>query len=397
MRRLLSLVALLVVSEAAAAQQQKQQPQSSEARLRQQRQELEAVRRERADLQRRMSTLQTRAHDLTEEVRLINRQRDATARVVRSLDQQLAAITDEVKGTTVALVQAEDESNVKKAVLQRRLADIYKRGPLFTAEVLFSAQSFGDLVTRYKYLHLLAQRDRALVRRVEELRERVAHSRQQLVRLQADIEHNRSEKAREEERLRTLEQREQLALRRVQQDATRTRRRLEQLAATERRLNQFFANLEAERRRAAARANAPASAPSTIRTADLGRLAWPVEGTIIYRFGRVVNPNNTTTRWNGIGIAAAQGTPVRAVSSGNVVLSEVMGTYGNTIIVEHGGGDYSVYGALSRMDVRKGARITKSQVIGAVGATDPELPAHLHFEIRRGGPAVDPLEWLRAQ
>ncbi|HUF66683.1 MAG TPA: peptidoglycan DD-metalloendopeptidase family protein [Gemmatimonadaceae bacterium] len=397
MRRLACLLALLVTAEIGFAQQSKQQPQTGEARLRQQREELERVRRERADLQRRMSTLQTRAHDLTEEVRLINRQRSATTRLVRSLDQQLAAITDEVRGTTVALVQAEDESNVKKAVLQRRLADIYKRGPLYTAEVLFSAQSFGDLVTRYKYLHLLAQRDRALVRRVEELRERVARSRQQLVRLQADIEHNRSEKAREEERLRTLEQREQLALRRVQQDATRTRRRLEQLAATERRLNQFFANLEAERRRAAARANAPARAPSTIRTADLGRLAWPVEGTIIYRFGRVVNPNNTTTRWNGIGIAAAQGTPVRAVSSGTVVLSEVMGTYGNTIIVEHGGGDYSVYGALSRMDARKGARIIKGQVIGAVGATDPELPAHLHFEIRRGGPAVDPLEWLRAQ
>jgi len=391
MRRLAFLLALLAAAEVASAQQTKQQPQSSEARLRQQRAELERVRRERADLQRRMSTLQTRAHDLTEEVRLLNRQRDATARVVRSLDQQLATITEAVKGTTVALVQAEDESNVKKAILQRRLADIYKRGPLYTAEVLFSAQSFGDLVTRYKYLHLLAQRDRALVRRVEELRERVAHNRRQLVRLRADVEHNRSEKAREEERLRTLEQREQLALRRVQQDAQRTRRRLEQLAATERRLNQFFANLEAERRRA------PARTPSTIRTADLGRLAWPVEGTIIYRFGRVVNPNKTTTRWNGIGIAAAQGTPVRAVSSGTVVLSEVMGTYGNTIIVEHGGGDYSVYGALSRMDARKGARITKSQVIGAVGATDPELPAHLHFEIRRGGPAVDPLEWLRAQ
>jgi septal ring factor EnvC (AmiA/AmiB activator) len=390
MRRLALVLALLAIADAVPAQQRKQQPQSSEGRLRQQREELESVRRERAELQRRMSTLQTRAHDLTEEVRLLNRQRDATARVVRSLDRQLAAITDEVKGTTVALVQAEDESNVKKAVLQRRLADIYKRGPLYTAEVLFSAHSFGDLVTRYKYLHLLAQRDRALVRRVEELRERVAHSRRQLVRLQADIEHNRSEKSREEDRLRSLEQREQLALRRVQQDATRTRRRLEQLAATERRLNQFFANLEAERRSAA-------RAPSTIRTADLGRLAWPVEGTILYRFGRVVNPNNTTTRWNGIGIAAAQGTPVRAVSSGTVVLSEVMGTYGNTIIVEHGGGDYSVYGALSRMDARKGARITKGQVIGAVGATDPELPAHLHFEIRRRGPAVDPLEWLRAQ
>jgi septal ring factor EnvC (AmiA/AmiB activator) len=365
---------------------------SGEARLRQQREELDRVRREREELQRRMTTLQTRAHDITEEVRLLNRQRDATARVVRTLDQQLVAISGEVGSTEASLVRAEDEAAVKRAVLARRLTDIYKRGQLYTAEVLLSARSFGDLVTRYKYLHMLAQRDRVLVRRVEELRDRVARNRTQLVRLQRDVTRNRTEKAQEEERLRSLQQRERQALRRVQADALRTRRRLEALARTERRLNEFIANLEAAALRGGARRTA-----SSIRTADIGRLAWPVEGVIIYQFGRVVNPNNTTTRWNGIGISAAEGSPVRAVSAGAVVLSEVMGTYGNTIIVQHGGGDYSVYGSLSRIDARKGARVTKGQVIGAVGATDPQMPPHLHFEIRRGGPAVDPLEWLRAQ
>jgi septal ring factor EnvC (AmiA/AmiB activator) len=370
---------------------------AGEARLRQQREELDRVRREREELQRRMTTLQTRAHDISEEVRLLNRQRDATARVVRTLDQQLVAISGEVGATEASLVRAEDEAAVKRAVLARRLSDIYKRGQLYTAEVLLSARSFGDLVTRYKYLHMLAERDRTLVRRVEELRDRVARNRTQLVRLQRDVTRNRSEKAQEEDRLRSLQQRERQALRRVQADALRTRRRLEELARTERRLNEFFANLEAERRRAAARRGGAPRTPSSIRTADIGRLAWPVEGVIIYQFGRVVNPNNTTTRWNGIGISAASGAPVRAVSAGAVVLSEVMGTYGNTIIVEHGGGDYSVYGSLSRMEVAKGARVTKGQVIGSVGATDPQMPPHLHFEIRRGGPAVDPLEWLRAQ
>jgi septal ring factor EnvC (AmiA/AmiB activator) len=78
-----------------------------------------------------------------------------------------------------------------------------------------------------------------------------------------------------------------------------------------------------------------------------------------------------------------------------VVLADVMGTYGNTVIVEHGGGDYSVYGSLSRIAVSKGARVTNGQTVGTIGATDPALPPHLHFEIRRGGPAVDPLDWLR--
>lgn len=368
--------------------------QDSEARLRQQRQELERVRRERADLEKQINTLQGRAHTLTEEVRLLGRQRDATARLVRSLDQQLVTLNEEVEQTTAVLRNAEEEALAKRATLHRRVADIYKRGPLFTTEVLLSAQSFGDLVARYKYLHLLAQRDRSLVRSVEQLRDRAARSRTQLVRLQNDLQHNRSEKAREEARLLALQRREQQALTRVRTQTQQSQRRLEQLRATERRLNQFFANLEAERRRGAAGRTAT---PSTIRTSDLGQLAWPVDGTIIYHFGRVVNPNNTTTRWNGIGIEAAQGTSVRAVSSGTVVLAEAMGTYGTTVIVEHGGGDYSVYGSLSRSDVRKGTRVTKGQAIGAVGSNDPDMPPHLHFEIRRGGPAVDPLGWLRSQ
>ena len=120
-----------------------------------------------------------------------------------------------------------------------------------------------------------------------------------------------------------------------------------------------------------------------------------MEGEIIYRFGKVVSPNNTTTRWNGVGIAAAAGTAVKAVSSGTVVLAGNMGTYGQTVILQHGGGDYSVYGSLEKIGVAKGAKVTKGQALGSVGRTDPELAAHLHFEIRPNGRAVDPLEWLR--
>lgn len=367
----------------------------SDAKLRAQQEQLARIRRERDELQRRMRSIQGRVHDIREEVNILDRQHDATVRVVRSLDQQLTTLNGEVENTTANLVRAQDEVQVKRAVLQKRLVEIYKRGPLYTAEVMLSAKSFGDLVARYKYLHILAQRDRAVVRRVDQLRSQIIGQRRQLVSLQSGVEQNRIEKAREASRLASLETARQGSLKKAQQDQRRVQARLAELARTERRLNNVIAQFEAARRRAAANPNAAPSAPSSIRTSDLGRLDWPVEGSIIYRFGRVVNPNNTTTRWNGIGIAASNGTEVKSVSAGEVVLADVMGTYGNTIILQHGGGDYSVYGSLSRMAVSKGARVTKGQVIGSIGATDPSLPPHLHFEIRRGGPAVDPLAWLR--
>lgn len=371
--------------------------QSTEARLRSQQQELQKLRQEREQLEKRMGDLQSSARSLADEVVNLDRQAEATSRLVSALETQLSEITAEVDSATGRLVRAEDELLGKRAVLQRRVVDIYKRGPLFEAEAMMSARSFGALVARYKYLYEVARRDRALVARVESLRDQIAGQRTLLVRLQDGIARNRTEKAAEEQRLRALETQRQRRLTTVQRDATSTRQRLTQLARDEARLSNLIANLETTRRRAELEPNATPAAPSTIRTSDLGKLDWPVDGDILYRFGRVINPNNTTTRWNGLGIAARAGTPVKSVADGEVMVAEMIGTYGLTVIVQHGGGDYSVYGSLAGMNVAKGARVRKGQVIGTVGATDPELPPHLHFEMRPRGRAVDPLEWLRSQ
>ena len=370
--------------------------QSAAERVRGQRNELDRIRREREELRERMSELQGTVHDLAEEVSNLDRQADATARAMRTLDTQLTYITEEVGEASVNLAGAEAELGEKRGVLRRRLVDVYKRGPLFSAEVLLSAESFGALVARYKYLHLLTLRDRALVRRVEELRNQIGKQRQLLVRLQNEVETTRREKAVEEGRLRALEAERGRSLTQAKRSARQTERRLREIDRAEARLSSVIASAEATRRRAESRPNAATPSASTLRTADLGRLDWPVDGTILYRFGRVVHPNNTTTRWNGIGIGAPEGTPVRAISGGTVAVAEAIGTYGLTVIVQHGGGDYSVYGSLSRADVRKDAVVRKGQVLGVLGAGDPDMGPHLHFEIRRSrGVAVDPLEWLR--
>jgi septal ring factor EnvC (AmiA/AmiB activator) len=373
-----------------------QQTESAESRVNAQRDELARIRAERDELEKKMSGLQNTAHELRDEVNLLDKQHDATARMVKSLDQQLDAITDEVQSTSTDLHNSERELTVKRAVLQRRLIEIYKRGPLYSADVLFSAQSVGQLVARYKYLHLLALRDKGLVHRLDELHDKIESQQVQLVRLQSSVVENRSQKEQEAARLADLENQQARSLARVQEDTKRTKARLAELEKSEARLNNIIASFEAERRRAGSRGGAAPLSPSSIRTTDIGRLDWPVNGAFLYRFGRYVNPNNTTTRWNGIGISAPAGTVVKSVSAGTVAYAGSMGTYGNTVILEHGGGDYSVYGSLDRIAVRKGTRVIKGQAIGTVGVSDPAMGAHLHFEIRRGGPAVDPAEWLRA-
>ena len=373
-----------------------QQSDSPEARLKAERAKLQALRAERAQLEQRRQTLQNTVHDLSEEVDNLNREADMTASVVRSLDAQLDAINAEVASTTSDLVDAQDELTLKRVILQRRLVDIYKRGPLFSLEVLLSANSFGDLVARYKYLHLIALRDRVLVHRVEDLRNQIDRQRGNLVRFQSDMQENRQEKSDEEQRLRDLQAQQAQSLHQAQRSARVTDRRIQQLASDEGRLTNVIASLEEARVRAErASPNVPRAASAFRSSAN--RLDWPVDGALIYNFGRVVNPNNTTVRWNGIGIKAAEGTEVHAVAAGKVRVAEPFGTYGLTVIIEHPGGDYSVYGSLEKVTVKKGDVVGKGDVIGYVGSTDPDLGPHLHFEMRPEGRPVDPLDILKPQ
>src|SRR6185436_4657018 len=223
-----------------------------------------------------------------------------------------------------------------------------------------------------------------------------------LVSLQSAVEQNRDDKAREEAQLRELEQDRGANLARTQREVQLTEARLAKIRATESQLTNAITVFDTERRRAEAARPTVARSASSIKTSDYGRLDWPVDGPLVYTFGKAQTASNTTIRWNGVGIKANVGTAVTAVAAGRVVSVGQLGTYGLTVIIDHGGGDYSIYGSLSRADVRQQQQVVKGQQIGGVGISDPEYPPHLHFEIRHGGsdgrPAsVDPATWLRDQ
>ncbi len=101
---------------------------------------------------------------------------------------------------------------------------------------------------------------------------------------------------------------------------------------------------------------------------------------------------------NGIGIGAPRGTPVKAVEAGTVARRQNLGTYGLTVIVEHGNGFYSLYAQLASATVSDGDAITRGQVIGAVGGEGSDQGPHLYFEIRgQNQIALDPTSWLRGR
>ena len=136
---------------------------------------------------------------------------------------------------------------------------------------------------------------------------------------------------------------------------------------------------------------APAPPPPTaIETVEISGFIWPVSGSLNSRFG---------PRWgsfhSGIDIGAAAGTSVGAAASGKVVLATYSNYgYGNYVIVRHGDGSETLYAHLSRIYVSLGQQVGQGETIGTVGCTGWCTGPHLHFEVRIGGVAVDPLPYL---
>jgi septal ring factor EnvC (AmiA/AmiB activator) len=363
------------------------------------RRRLEQIRAERDRLQTQQQRLQGQVHSVSDELDNIERQRESTTRIVSEIERQLGGLNSQLDRASAEMILAQDNLAERRAVLERRLVDIYKRGPLYTFQVLLTAESFGDLLSRYKYLYLTSRQDRALVQEVELLRNRVAEQRNEVLHVRDQLDQTREQRQAELEHYGELAHQRARRLASLKQSERTTRTRISALEADEQRMMGVLAALERARREAAARAarsGAPTSVVGTITTADLGHLDWPVDGRIVYNFGRDTLPSGGVIRWNGIGIAAAPGTPVHAVEAGTVRLVGQFGTYGLTIVLEHGNGYYSIYADLASASVKLGSTVKRGQTIGAVGGTNSDYGPHLHFEIRGDNQiALDPTEWLR--
>jgi murein DD-endopeptidase MepM/ murein hydrolase activator NlpD len=127
-----------------------------------------------------------------------------------------------------------------------------------------------------------------------------------------------------------------------------------------------------------------------------GALRMPVHGWISSYYGWRVHPIFGTRRMHtGIDLAAIGGTPIFAAEAGRVIISGERGGYGNTVVIDHGGGLATLYAHQSRITVSVGENVAAGERIGLVGCTGFCTGDHLHFEVHVNGKHVDPLGYLR--
>lgn len=128
--------------------------------------------------------------------------------------------------------------------------------------------------------------------------------------------------------------------------------------------------------------------PNAGVVAATGRFAWPIAGVLTQYYA-----------WyhRGLDIATTYGTPILAADSGRVIVAGWPDNtgYGNRVVIDHGNGFVTLYGHMSIIKVVAGQTVKRGDVIGLEGSTGRSTGPHLHFEIRRGGVAINPMEYLR--
>ncbi len=130
--------------------------------------------------------------------------------------------------------------------------------------------------------------------------------------------------------------------------------------------------------------------------ADSRPSLWPVEGRLMSHFGMRSDPFSGEGAFHaGVDISAELGTPVRATADGVVTRVGWESGYGKLVVVEHGNGFETYYAHLSRFDVMEGMEVRRGSIVGRSGSSGRSTGAHLHYEVRMNGTAVNPHRYLQ--
>jgi septal ring factor EnvC (AmiA/AmiB activator) len=388
---LLALAGLLLAGSALA------QSDSLEAAKRR---ELEEVRRLAHENREAAGRLKGRETVEVTRLRRTERELNLTRKRLRALQQKRHALDRQLDVTRADLERSVLTLQRQRARLARRLRNLYKFGAGRELEFLLSPRSFGQLLARWDFLVMIAEQDRLLLEEVRGEKELVEVNQQRLELNLGDIQRTAQRTTAENTRLDRLRRERASTVRTIQ-----TQRRVYEAAAAElektaRSIQRLLVDLERRRKAEAERARAEGRNPQPYSgdfAKGQGALDWPARGPLVGRFGPETHPKwGTVTPNNGIDIQVAPGTPVHAVAKGRVeYTSEDYASYGQMLILNHGDGFFTLYAHLSQILVAVGQEVTPGQAIARSGETGSLKGPVLHFEVRRGGTALDPEEWLR--
>ncbi|MGG4144890.1 peptidoglycan DD-metalloendopeptidase family protein [Paenibacillus algorifonticola] len=360
-----------------------------------------------------VSTLKS---DVQASIKAVLAQLDAVVVNMNNTQAKVDQTESELQQAGAELVEAEGRVKTRDILIQQRLRLMYENGSVSYLDVLLNASSFSDFIDRFDSLQLILSQDRSILEQnkvdqalVEEKKAEVEHKLEEVKTMYTKLQNYQSDLAKKEAEKNKLvaeydHQLEDLEDISAEQEALMIEfaQKVSELEAEK------VAKLEAERiaREKAAAAAAAAAGKGNGSSGNGGavytggKLGMPIFDSyrISSGYGYRIHPITGAKKLHtGIDFAAPQGTAIHAAESGVVILAQRWSGYGNAVIIDHGGGMWTLYGHIREggIKVSKGDSVTKGQKIAEVGSTGNSTGPHLHFEVRINGTTTDPSSYLK--
>ena len=377
-----SAVVLTALMSAASAAPAGQTPPSDRARAETSAQR--AADRIRA-LQREADALASQEKTLLVELRKLEVERELKTAELTTVQHNLEGTQAKLASTIASAAALRTAAETERPDVEARLVHLYKLGRAGYWRLLLDLDNLQSIGRAYRTASAMNRLDRERVQQHERTLNALARDRQAL-----------ETQAKEIVRL----QGRAVAARAGIDRAVAARTALVESIDARRDLNaQLTGELEAAQQRLQGAVSQLGSGRGAAANLPLrpfrGAMPWPATGIVTGRFGRQsLGRFGTVISRNGIEISLAEGQVIRTVHEGTVVYAEPFTGYGNLVIVDHGDGEYSLYGYLSAMYVARGDPLEAREPIGTSGRSTSGNPA-LYFELRVDDKPVDPLQWLK--
>lgn len=373
------------------------------------------------DLDKSINTQSKKLKEIRKEIDRLNSrinktQKDekATLRQIQNLDKQIAMITQlkrelqkerRLKESQINLlsetIQTTDEKiRVMKERAAKRAVRAYKLGHNRDIDLLLTSGDIHQALRRSNYLSAI---NAAELETLHELQSMIRNNRSDqnnLARRLGEVKRNIREEEQASRKISSQQKKKASKLNSLKRDRKSMQQQVKTKQAAAKKIQSMIDDFEKQKqeilRDLAERWGMTPEQAAQEFAKSKGKISWPVQGTLVGRFGPHKNEKlGTITHNPGIDIKAPKGRNVKAVMPGKVIAITWIPGYGNTIIVGHGSSYYTVYAHIDNIQVNMNGYVLRDQVIAKVSDTGSLDGARLHFEVWRGKDKVDPLKWLK--
>lgn len=339
------------------------------------------------------------------------------SRQLRETRNTLASINNDINQLTASIAKLKKQQVAQEKLLAQQLDAAFRQGKHNGLQLLMGgaeAQRSERILAYFGYLNDAREKN---IEALKQTRAKLAQQQSTLLAKQAQQKGLLSQQQTQQTRLEQASAARKKTLSVLESSLEKDQADLVQMRQNESRLQDKIAKAEREararaereareaeqvrQRQAQAKAKGSTYKPTRdeselmARTGGLGRpggqALWPVHGRIEHRFGETLQGE---LRWKGLVIDAAEGSDVKAIADGRVLMADWLQGYGLVVVIDHGKGDMSLYGYNQSALVSVGAQVRAGQPIALVGTSGGRGTPSLYFEIRRQGQAVNPLPWL---